>query len=378
VDKIKEAIEKSLGRPVDEKVWGVLQEEEYLDGSYSVGILLEEYKHYEKVAKRLTASSSAEGPVVGRVRRGKKRSGKSPRPDSLATVTCGLVHFSDYTIETLPEVKWQIGEKVHVYKDVDAVVGIPPVIVSANPKTVSGMPLDSIHETCLETDTLFEVLHLARNIDVLRGFSLETSKEISTSEVLDLCRKYGLLRFDVSGPVWMQHRKHGVLLNRGQGNLAYGLFALKWRFEVFMAVLSEQHDVVRDLVPDVWFRERFLKRGLSDEEALQVAKEWLCEGSTLRPITIFPTYDNQSDAFILTTSAPDILEACHVHLSLMLVGNGDLGRNLLVCQNPHCGRYFTGHGNAKYCPNCDRRTLWSRRKRNEERSAGNGKEARER
>jgi len=367
VDNIKEAVEKSLGRPVDEEVWEWLREQEYLDGSFSVSTLVEDYKHYEDFARRIRVASPIGGLVAGRVQRGKKTSGKDTRPGSLAVVKCSFAKFSDYTIETLPKVESQLNEKSVVDKNVDAVVGI---LTKTNHDTAM------LHETYLGIDTLFEVLRLARNIDVSTGFCRETVDKIQTSEILDLCRKYGLLRDD--NRVWLQYRKPGFLLNRGSGNFAYGLFALKWRFEVYKALFSNNRNLLRELVPDVQLKERFLKRSLSDEEVSQTAKEWLCRGSTLRPITIFPTYDSENDAFVLVTSASDILEACHVHLSLVLIGNGDLGKNLLICQNPQCGRYFIGHGNAKYCPNCDRRTLWSRRKRQEERSARNGKEARKR
>jgi hypothetical protein len=101
--------------------------------------------------------------------------------------------------------------------------------------------------------------------------------------------------------------------------------------ETYKAVVSGHHELVRELVPDIRFRKRYFMRKLSDEEVLQAAKEWLCGGSTLRPMKIYPTYDGSTDTSILTTSAADIVEACHVS------------------------------------PNCDRRTVWSRRKRSEER-----------
>lgn len=35
--------------------------------------------------------------------------------------------------------------------------------------------------------------------------------------------------------------------------------------------------------------------------------------------------------------------------------------NIKTCANPNCLAIFNGHGNKKYCNNCDRRTMWSRK-----------------
>jgi|CZCA01.1.fsa_nt_gi hypothetical protein len=362
-EEARTALEKELGREVLLIPW---QDTVDLLGDVTdqcIGDLADYYRRFEKTFKAgMSAGKGLISPPASSLPT-KEVSSKTAEFGSLMIVECSFAKFSDYRIETLPELKRQIGEKTFVERNIQAVIGVKPVIMNETPETVSGVPLDTIHNTLLENDVLLEVLSLARDVDVGEGFNEATQEAIPTQEILGLCQKYGLVEYEVSGPVWMQYRLFGFELR----TFKYRLFCLKWRFDTYRAVLCEDYNQIRMLVPDILFRQKFFGKVLSDEEALQVAKEWLCSHSVLAPIKVSPDYDKEGNRFVLASKASDILEACQVFLSLMIVSNGDMGTKLRICANEECRRYFTGHGNLEYCPNCDNRTVHSRRRRADER-----------
>lgn len=61
-------------------------------------------------------------------------------------------------------------------------------------------------------------------------------------------------------------------------------------------------------------------------------------------------------------AASSSLFAICYHQMGVLLSRGDhvLGKNIKTCANPACQKVFWGHGNARWCPACDRRTMWSR------------------
>ena len=58
-----------------------------------------------------------------------------------------------------------------------------------------------------------------------------------------------------------------------------------------------------------------------------------------------------------------VFDLCFFHLSNMIAKGDKEGKNIRFCKG--CGSWFSGHANRQHCPDCDRRTEYSRRKRNE-------------
>lgn len=284
-------------------------------------------------------------------------SDKKEEIGSLFSVKCGFVKFSDYEVKTLPELDRFIGDKKTTRKDIEIIAGVRPVALNSAPTvTIDEIPLDVIHEVTFQKDIFFEVMALTKKVDVIAGFNEQTEQAISTEDILALCRKYGI-NTKVDGPIWMQHRIHGFELRK----FKYALFALRWRFAVYMALCYEDYELMRELVPLTTLPDK----KTSDEQILASAKEWLTQfsGSGIN-VSLCST----SNGFGFEVNTTHIISACDVFLSLM-IASGD-GKNIKIC--PNCHRVFLGHGNKKYCDNCNRKTVWSRKKREEEKQENGG------
>lgn len=273
-------------------------------------------------------------------------SDKKEEIGSLFSVKCGFVKFSDYEVKTLPELQWPLkGSKPLIKKNVEIITGVPPVVLNKNPPLIDGYPLDVIHEVTFQKDIFFEVMALTKKVDVIAGFNEQTEQAISTEDILALCRKYGI-NTKVDGPIWMQHRIHGFELRK----FKYALFALRRRFAVYMALCYEDYGLMCELVP----LNNYPVKKTGEEQILKATKEWFCMGESIRM-----SLCSNGEGFGLEVYATDIISTCDILLSFMAVGGE--GKNIKLC--PNCQGFFHGHGNRKYCNNCNRKTVWSRRKR---------------
>ena len=285
-------------------------------------------------------------------------SDKKEEIGSLFSIKCNFIKFSDYEVKTLPELQWPLkGGKPLIKKNVEIIAGVPPVVLNKNPPLIDGYPLDVIHEVTFQKDIFFEVMALTKNVDVIAGFNEQAEQAISTEDILALCRKYGI-NTKVDGPIWMQHRIHGFELMK----FKYSLFALHWRFAVYMALCYEDYDLMRELVP----LNSYPVKKTGEEQILDATKEWLTQPPTNAGIKA--SLCSNENGFGLEVYATDIISVCDIFLSFMMV-SGE-GKNIKLC--PNCQGFFHGHGNRKYCNNCNRKTVWSRKKREEEKQEKRG------
>ncbi len=244
---------------------------------------------------------------------------------SLLSVKCNFVRFSDYEVRTL--------------EGFEVIVGVPPVALNKSPPLwIDGYPLDSIHEVIFQKDIFFEVMALTKNVDVMAGFN---EQAIPTDEILTLCRKYGM-RDDNDGPIWMKYGIHGFVLR----DFKRRLFTLRQRFVLWRALCYGDYSLMSKLLPF----------SLKEEQVLHAAKDWLCTGMG-ESIEMSLCFNEKG--FGLEVYATDIISTCDIFLSFMIV-SGD-NKNIKLC--PNCLEFFYGHGNKKYCDNCNRKTVWSREKR---------------
>lgn len=285
-------------------------------------------------------------------------SDKKEEIGSLLSVTCHFVRFSNYKVKVLPELKMPVDNGPPIIeKNVEVVSGVPPVVRSDDPKLIiDDTQMDVIHRVVFEKDILFEVLGLTKSVDVEAGFDEQTIQAIPTTGILDLCRKYGL-NYKIGGPIWMQYRIPGFELR----NFKYQLFALRWRFAVYMAYCYEDYELMRKLVPLI---DMPVPR-TSNKQVLDATKEWLTQytGPGIE-LSLVST----NEGFGLEVYANNIIDTCNVFLSL-LIASGDC-KNIKIC--PNCRHIFFGHGNKKYCDNCNRKTVWSRKNRKDKKKGGEG------
>lgn len=283
-------------------------------------------------------------------------SDKKAEIGSLLAVECSLHKFTGYEVKTVPELKLTIGEQTVRKKSVKVISGIRPLIRSKKPEFIMGNIADTLHRIDFGKEILFHALNLTRKVNMEKGFNEEARDAISTEEILALNRRFGLL--EESYGLWTQHRIEGFELD----HYKYRLFRLRWRFAIYWASVYEDIETLRNLVPIVKMTEN--ERGgtrLSRQETLFLANEWLAMDTSELKTSLH--YDRASGNFSLRSQARTFLEACDILLSLLIASSEDEGKNLKVCRNAECGNYFTGHGNAKYCSSCDRRTIWSRKRR---------------
>lgn len=284
-------------------------------------------------------------------------SDKKEQLGSLFSVRYDAVKYPAYEVRTVPEITriihlpGQVEGRSISQKNVEVVCGVGRPIKNDRPFLLLGQPIDVIHRTALTKQVFFEVMNLVRKLDVKAWFDEETCQAIPTEGILALCRKYGISS-NVESPLWLQHRIAGFELR----NFKYRLFKLHWRFSAYMAYWNEDYNLLRELLP---WRTTLPEEELRNQKrVVEFAKEFLTEEGAIN-FELVPT----AEGFALEAIAQDIIHACHIFLSLMVLVKE--GRNIKVCLNPKCQAFFTGRG--KYCPNCDRRTVWSQRKREEER-----------
>jgi len=270
---------------------------------------------------------------------------------SLLSVKCAFTKFTDYETKIIPELEQTItpeGKKI-VKHDVEVIAGVPPVKKNRKPTiSFAGFVIDHIYEATLSKDIFFEVLALTKNIKPSDYFNEQNAELIPTEGILNLCRKYGIV--SENKDLWMQHRIIGFDLQQ----FKYLLFKLRWIFTVYMAVEYEDFDLMRDLIPSTYIAEKDKK---NDQLILKAAKEWILLHTQKASFSLCM----KDKGFGLEVQALDILNACYIFLSFLIV-TGD-NRNIKICANTDCQDFFLGHGNKKYCDKCNRKTLWSRNKR---------------
>lgn len=234
--------------------------------------------------------------------------------------------------------------------DVEIIAGVAPVIYNESPEFISGMPINTIHTVNFEKDILFDVLSIIKDIDIMKGFDEQNTQSIPTFEILDLCKKYGML-FSAEDSIWSQYKISGFTLF----DFKHRLYSLYWRFVVYMAVYKEDYDLMRRVVPSSCFMH-YDKKVPTNKEILATTQEWLINQSN-EDINVSLCLNK--NRFGLETSAKDIISACNILLSLM-IAMGE-GKNINMCSN--CYRFFVGRKNKKYCLRCNRKTIHSRNKR---------------
>lgn len=265
---------------------------------------------------------------------------------SLFSIKLHTMKFTDYKIITLPEL-------AHTTKlNIDVVAGVQPVITCGSPEKLFDIEFDHIHTTDFNSDNFFEIMSILK--DITKGF--DTGENISTVKILDLCKKYGI---KINSDLQKQYnRVFGFDLRK----FKYRLYNLYWCFTVYMAIHEGNYASMAKIVPEI--KEIKTRRIVSEHDILEYAKEWLSLSCGNISITLKPS----PSGFVLVSEVNDIISACYVFISLMAAGitvQGDKKINLKHC--PNCGDFFSGHGNKKYCPRCDRRTVFSRIKAEEAR-----------
>lgn len=274
---------------------------------------------------------------------------------SLLEIRYSGIKFSDYKTKTLPKlVNGVIEGHDIIEEDVEIIEGVLPVFKNNQPTLkVYSHILDVWHESILDKETFFDILSLAKNIDIKARFGSHNIEAIPTNEIIELFKKYGMSASDISydGPIWRQYNIYGINLR----SFKYRLFTLHWRFSVYMALCYEDCDLLREIVPSSLLPDG---KKSSNKQLLETAADWLIQ-ETRAGVDL--SLKLNKELFSLSFEASDIISASNIFLMLLII-TGD-GNNLKVCANPKCQQVFLGHGNRKYCHNCNRKTVWSRNAR---------------
>lgn len=262
---------------------------------------------------------------------------------SVFTVKCRLARFPDYKVKTLPKITETLrySSKTITSENVQIVYGVGELIKTEKPLSAAGFPIDTLHELTFNEKIFYEVINLAKDIEN-EWFDELTAEKISTEEVINLCRKYGI-NFNPSRAIWQQHRFAGFDLIE----FKYNIFRLNWKLQVYMAFFYEDTEQLKKLLPPH-------KKNTPD--IMTAAAVWLEEEA--RSVNFM--LENNGSCFTLQAYANDFLDASNVILSIIMATEG--GAKIKIC--PGCGAFHQLR--RKYCENCDRRTIWSRNKRAEE------------
>lgn len=271
---------------------------------------------------------------------------------SLFSVRYSHVRFAGYDVQEIPhlERKHAINSDPLVEQNIKIVVGVGKTQKADNPPyPYPGN--DDVHEIMLNKSVFFDVMSLTKNINIGAGFNEYNANLIPTADVLLLCKKYGFGLGLIDYDILKQHKKFAFPVKV----FKYRLFSLHCRFAVYMAIYYDNYNLMRRLIP-----QNKGPRGISsNEQLLTIAKEWLATYTDPGPGIRFTLRPTAKGFGFEVDACGDIIHAADMILSFMIAG-GD-GRNIKICVN--CGQFFTGHGNRKYCNNCNRKTVWSRKNR---------------
>lgn len=116
--------------------------------------------------------------------------------------------------------------------------------------------------------------------------------------------------------------------------------------------------------------EEYANRNLVKEESTREAAAVLLGAEItmrLNNSRLTSEYNKESGSFTLGIRAQNLFDIAYFHLAnLLTMKDATIQRHLKTCNNPQCNHLFwSEHGHSRYCELCDRRTIWSRKKKKE-------------
>jgi hypothetical protein len=181
---------------------------------------------------------------------------------------------------------------------------------------------------------------------------------VSPEDTLDWCTAHGL-------PFVENYR------DMPEGQLAERLRVRTFQQETVMLYLLYQlWDAVQN--PDQNGLDRYLTPFLPNPALIRELKHWrraektsLAQEQLHRLITLYTRrvhlsltpYGAGPPKLLWRTSS--LFSVAHLELALLMTQH-ESHQRVKPCRG--CLRLFAGHGNGRYCANCDRRTIWSRKK----------------
>gem|GEM_PF-4144263 len=210
----------------------------------------------------------------------------------------------------------------------------------------------------------------------------DMKKAIPDKKIIKFCKKFGM-------PYWEEDDGKNLflpvsdLLHEGQffilnhiamPQVALRLFSFRFRvillyihFQLWHALYSgeNKNGIIDEYVKRVLIKEGSVEKTasmrLSDETAMN-----------LRNLRITSKYEKNSNSFVLGIRALDLFDIAYFQLAnLLTMKDAVVQRHLKTCSNQECGHLFWGeHGHNRYCPLCDRRTIYSRRNKKEVKNNG--------
>ncbi len=181
------------------------------------------------------------------------------------------------------------------------------------------------------------------------------------------CSKYGFPYWDAE--IWNKYHKQAVqvntfcnwvsamyliykllqAINEGDSNKLNKYTLVLLRYPEFKSLNEKSFDE---------YKNKFLRRDFESRKGTANYTISLIINHHIKNIDIQLSLEEKPKFYLQATCIFDI---CFFQLANMISKNISDAKHIKTCK---CGNLFWGHGNQSYCPNCNRKTLHSQKKRN--------------
>lgn len=185
----------------------------------------------------------------------------------------------------------------------------------------------------------------------------ESNTVILTEEIIDWCYRYGYPFNPIARELYKPEGGFDYRFDVRDFHMQVGL--LYTHFLLWKAILDSNETDVDKYIFLTGLKASQFK---NSKDKISAVKRYL--PNLLGSSRLHLKYDSKKDVFCFGVFARDLFDVAYFQLAtLMTKPNKDIKDNFKICplEDGGCGSMFWGHGNMKYCNNCDRRTIWSRK-----------------
>lgn len=213
----------------------------------------------------------------------------------------------------------------------------------------------------------FEILFSLIQLVKIKGYQskdfdkIPDDEIISNNDIIEWCYKYGLPFFPTTQIKEDLTDSNGEKVEAGflTGSFRLSLSFLYGCFNLWRAIYEKNSNDIDKYAAFLGILKNAKFKNLDEKiSTLKSSFPLLSIGS----IELRPRYDAKTDAFGFGIYTRDIFQVAYFQLAtLMTKTSKEIKDNFKMC--PACSSMFWGHGNRKYCPNCNRKTIWSRKQK---------------
>ena len=186
---------------------------------------------------------------------------------------------------------------------------------------------------------------------------------ISDESIMKWCKKYGIPYRDTELNRLLEDEKwRDNILHLGM--FKYKIAWLYAYFSLWKAIISEDQEEInkyRDFVKLEMETIKMLPDGPKKDDLTYLKEALTAAVDKHFRVNIHLVYNSDSKTYEFKLASDSLIIIAYYQLASLMTKNHTENKkkmkNCAYCQSI----YWANHANSRYCPNCDRRTVWSRR-----------------